>query len=409
MPTIRRSNRIQIRKTNQKTKQENITPEKHTPPVKSKSVKPKTVVKSESPKVCSGCKNTHPPIRRYNIVQWVQCENCDSWWHAECVCLTAEDIIKLDFYDIHYTCILCILKGSPWIAENNNFSIPVSVKTESKPSVESDIIQQVDLKQETADESKCSMVSDCDNKPDLNSNHIVIVDNIKDAQNLKSSKSIKQKLDQHPEFQEVDFAYSLPRGGVAIHFNSEEKAIDVLKKWPGSVFSKTEKPHQTSGKVSCSTGFIKNIDTRLSDNQLRGFFDSAGCKIKEVRKVFHRHSGKPMPIRKVSFESESDLRKAIELQYPFRLNGKQAFCEKEEKFKVVRCFSCHRFNHIAANCPLRIHVRTVDQKTTSLLVIAENRVHVQIVVGDIKVQAILVLNILKFYRGDVKTSFLIKI
>lgn len=248
---------------------------------------------------------------------------------------------------------MCILKGSPWIAENNNLSTPVSVKTKSKPNIESDKIEQVDFKQETVDESKCSMVSECDSKPELTSNHIVIVDNIIDAQNLKSSKSIKEKLAQHPEFQEVDFAYSLPRGGVAIHFSSEEKAVDILEKWPGSVFSKTEQPHQISGKISYSTGFIKNIDTRLSDNQLKEFFDSAGCKVKEVKKVFHRHSGKPMPIRKLLFESESDLRKAIELQYPFRLNGKQAFCGKEEKFKVVRCFSCHRFNHIAANCPFK--------------------------------------------------------
>ena len=29
-----------------------------------------------------------------------------------------EDIFKLDLYDITYTCVLCVLKGSPWITEN---------------------------------------------------------------------------------------------------------------------------------------------------------------------------------------------------------------------------------------------------------------------------------------------------
>ena len=51
---------------------------------------------------------------------------------------------------------------------------------------------------------------------------------------------------------------------------------------------------------------------------------------------------------------------------------------------------------------LRILVRTADRKTTSLLVIAENRVHAQIVVENIKAHLIHVLNILKFYRGYVK-------
>ena len=196
-------------------------------------------------------------------------------------------------------------------------------------------------------------VEEGDRKQDLVSSNIIVVDNIKETQNLKSSKVIKDKLSQHTEFQEVAFAYSLPRGGVAIHFNSEKKAQDTLENWPKGVFSQTEIPHRTKEKVAGQTGFIKNIDIRLADNQLKSFLVSTGCKVKEVRKVFHRHSGKPMPIRKVTFDSERDLEIAIETDFPFKINGKQAFCEKEKQFKVVRCFSCHRFNHIAANCPYK--------------------------------------------------------
>ena len=93
--------------------------------------------------------------------------------------------------------------------------------------------------------------------------------------------------------------------------NSGEKVEEILDNWSDRVFSETEKPHRIRGKVTCSTGFVKNIDTRVTDSQLKGFLESTGCKVKEVRKVFHRHSGKPMPIRKVSFDSESDLAKAI--------------------------------------------------------------------------------------------------
>ena len=54
------------------------------------------------------------------MLQWVKCDNCDAWWHAECARMTAEDIIKLTCYEFLFTCALCVLKGSPWIVENHN-------------------------------------------------------------------------------------------------------------------------------------------------------------------------------------------------------------------------------------------------------------------------------------------------
>ena len=365
MPIIRRSNRIQAKNTSQKIKQE----DRKAHEIVTKPIKSKTVVKSESPKLCSGCNDTHPPIRRYNVVQWVQCENCDSWWHAECVCINPEDILKLDLYEIPYTCVLCVLQGSPWIVENNKINVTVTpVKDKiSKLNRESDIKQKSNTDRDNSKEQKPTPSKSCtENKHQVsgrpvqqgsetvsNSNNIVVVDNIEEAHQFKSSKSIRDNLSRHPELQEVEFAYSLPKGGVALHFKSEEKANNILENWPGSVFSQSEKPHRIRGKGSVQIGFVKNIDLKLTDNQLKSFLESSGCKVKEVSKVFHRHSGKPMPIRKVTFESESDLEEAIRLEFPYKINGKQAFCEKEKQFKVVRCFSCHRYNHIAANCPYK--------------------------------------------------------
>ena len=357
MPSVRRSNRIQGRKNNQINK----CSRKSETPISTKEVKPQTVVKSKFPKLCSGCKSTHPPIKRYNIVEWVQCDNCDSWWHAECACINVEDIIKLDLYDITYTCVLCVLRGSPWITENctlpnliNKEDPDQNTHTEDSQSfspVEKYPSVQL-IKKEDSVNNNCQE-SICDQKPKLNNSHIIIVDNIKGAQDFKSSKVIQESLKQHSEFKEVEFAYSLPRGGVAIHFNSNKKAEEVLSNWPKKVFSDSDSPHKIENKASTSTGFIKNIDIRLTDSQLKLFLESKECKVKEVKKVFHRHSGRPMPVRKVQFHSVFDLEKATKLEYTFKLNGKPAFCEKEKGFRVVRCFSCHRYNHISANCPNR--------------------------------------------------------
>ena len=73
-------------------------------------------------------------------------------------------------------------------------------------------------------------------KPKLNNSHIIIVDIIKGAQDFKSSNVIQKSLKQHSEFKEVEFAYSLPRGGVAIHFNSNKKAEEALSNWPKKCF-----------------------------------------------------------------------------------------------------------------------------------------------------------------------------
>ena len=182
------------------------------------------------------------------------------------------------------------------------------------------------------------------------SGNIIVVDNIKEAHQWKSSKTIKDQLDTFPELKSIDFAYSLPRGGIALHCKSDNEADEILEKWPRKVFSEAEKPHRPKEESLCHTGFLKNIDIRVKDSQLRDFLNNKHCKVLEVKKIFHRNSGRPMPIRKVTFATNSDLLTALRVDYPFKLNGKEAFCEEEKRHKVIRCFSCHRFNHIAANC-----------------------------------------------------------
>ena len=173
------------------------------------------------------------------------------------------------------------------------------------------------------------------------------------TQDWKSSTVIREKLNEFEELKDIDFAYSLPRGGIALHCNTEKEAETILNSWPEKVFAEQEKPHRPKEAVPCKVGYLKNIDIRIRDGHLKEFLKKKGCEVTSVSKVFHRHNGKPMPIRKVSFVCNQDLLNAIKVEYPFKINGKKAYCEEEKRHRVVRCFSCHRFNHIAAHCPFK--------------------------------------------------------
>ena len=338
MPHIRRSSRIQSNKTS--VKKERSIPNNPSP------ANPKTKVKINTklkPGICFACEQKHPPIRRYNVVEWAQCDNCDQWWHAECACITAEDCVRLAFYDISFTCALCCLKGSPWVLENHSIPVVNSTVFDSGQKNKTELVERVKKVTQVVEESKSS------NK----SSNIIVVDNIKDGQHWKSSKNIKEKLNQTQELKNIDFAYSLPKGGIALHCNTDEEAEKLLTNWPEAVFNEQEIPHLPKGNSLCSTGYLKNIDIKIKENQLVEFFKNKGCQVQQVKRVFHRHSGNPMPIRKVSFVSNQDLLKACSLVYPYQLNGKPAFCEEEKRLKIVRCFNCHQFNHISANCPNR--------------------------------------------------------
>ena len=185
---------------------------------------------------------------------------------------------------------------------------------------------------------------------------------------------------------------------MAIHFNSNKKAEEVLSNWPKKVFSDSDSPHKIENKATTSTGFIKNIDIRLTDSQLKVFLESKECKVKEVKKVFHRHSGRPMPVRKVQFHSVFDLEKATKLEYTFKLNGKPAFCEKEKGFRVVRCFSCHRYNHISENCPNRSNCENCGSEDHTFTVNVIDRVIVSTVVENTKVHLTHVPNTWRLYK-----------
>ena len=74
-----------------------------------------------------------------------------------------------------------------------------------------------------------------------------------------------------PQFEKAEYANSLPRVGIAIHLDSSSQVEEVLKEWPEKVLSEGKTPHRPKGINSTTVGFVRNVDTRTKDSEIKAF------------------------------------------------------------------------------------------------------------------------------------------
>ena len=138
MPHIRQSNRIQSK--NSKQKSDNS---KNEPSINSTVVEVETESETEqethltqihsprnSPKseeretgICLGCNQKKSSIKRYEKIEWIQCDVCCNWWHIECASIDKKSAKLIEKHQIQYPCALCVINNAPWIKivpVNNN-------------------------------------------------------------------------------------------------------------------------------------------------------------------------------------------------------------------------------------------------------------------------------------------------
>lgn len=353
------------------------------PSIQSKT--PACVKESKTPEIqCAGCNKEDPPIPIYPETTFIRCELCLKYWHLECAAIDPESAKKIVFKDIKYPCVICVLNKSPWIKEKIQFAESTAkciqldrevqivagpkkidttiVSTQQKCHTvlatekgKSVVNNQVSSKAHLSETGNNSLqkvpIKSLNTKTDnlLQEDNILIVDSVDKAENLRSSTNILKRLKEH-NIQGVEFAYSLPKGGIVLQFGNKEIKEKTLNTWPTGVFGKTEKLHPPASYKSGSTGFLRNIDPRLSEKAVEEIIAQRGCKVVNVKRCFHRHTGKPMPIVKVIFKSCKDLVDGVELDIGLTYNRKKVYIEKQRVKQVVRCFNCMRYGHISKLC-----------------------------------------------------------
>ena len=245
--------------------------------------------------------------------------------------------------NIQYPCIHCILNNFPWV-KNQLFE---QEALNNRPTD-----QATGKKESTVTDPEARDLPLPNSKSDQ-TDHILIIDTKPSPSTFKTSKEIEKKL-KEKGVQEVDRAYSLSQGGIAIHFKDPESRNTAQKYWPKGVFGEKESIHEPkhNSHRSSTTGFCKNIDPNLKEENIRTVLNNLGCKVLKVQRLFNRNTGRYMPVVKLLHENHSALETTLQTKLPFKFHGKEAYVEEQRKTKVVRCYNCMRFGHIAAACNL---------------------------------------------------------
>jgi len=174
---------------------------------------------------------------------------------------------------------------------------------------------------------------------------ILIVDNINNALEFSSSQRILKEIHNFFPSVKIDFAYSLAKGGVAIHTTCKEDRDLLLTQLPAESFGSGVK-HTTKGRCD-KVVFIKGVDTSVSECHILEKLREKGINVFETRRLTKRYTGRPTRVVKVKC-SEHTAEQLLNTKLV--VNNKTCAVEKERPVRVIRCFKCQSLGHLSRHC-----------------------------------------------------------
>lgn len=126
------------------------------------------------------------------------------------------------------------------------------------------------------------------------SDKILIIDKVHNPSQYKSSRYIIQEINKFFPEVKVSFAYSLAKGGIAVHLTSKQDRDLLLHHLPTESFGGGLRhlPRGNGSKVA----YIKGVDTSVDLDHLTRYLQIRGISIFEVRRLLRRHSGRPTQV-----------------------------------------------------------------------------------------------------------------
>ena len=300
----------------------------------------KKVFPSVGKEFCCYCGKEDSPLNKGEEEDtWIDCDICEKWWHGACAKLSDEDIQKFIVHDIKFPCAFCVVgkagKELKEVSDKLDKVLLNNCSAEVRLSGEDCAVSSHQC------EEKC-----CEEQ-------ILVVDSLSSPENFRSSVDINKELSSYPDTQKkTEFAYSLPHGGIALHLKEKVEEESFIKSWPDTAFGGNTKIHPIKAKQNKQSfvAFAKNIPIHLTEELIKESIAVHGCGIVSVHRLRYSNSGKLLPVIKAVFQDRDLYETCLNGIFIPQTKSKYTIFEPERKYRVIRCFNCHRFGHIGKVC-----------------------------------------------------------
>ena len=166
--------------------------------------------------------------------------------------------------------------------------------------------------------------------------NIRLIDKIPQTLIPKNSTQIKKRIKEFSSEQiNIQYSYTLPKGGVAIHTETEKDAETLEKE----TISFLAAPAQNLTQTGFTKVVMKNINPFISTEDIKQVVDKKFNQNSKIRRFHSSVNRKPLPIISISCHSEINSKLLIEGVDIF---GKHCNCEQYKK-PVIRYFNCQQF------------------------------------------------------------------
>ena len=328
-----------------------------------------TCQKSDCACIYSICLNHQPldqmPVKKTRKtnrkkINWVCCNSCKPWAHPKCTGLTNKEFKKINNTELKKNnsslflkCLKCSIKAVTSAKLNlpapkdtatstreistqtislestistsiNSLNQITSNLTPSKKSISpvTSISASITQSLSSTEKNNISQSSDTSNKV------IRIIDNIpKDLQTNNSNLIKETTTDEIP----IDFTYTLPKGGIAIHLPCEEdtkKLENNLDQIYLGSYSQQPQSHSGYNKV-----IVKNLDPSLPTQEIKENIEEAYQTTIQIKRYHPSLTKRPLPIICITYKGDT---------YPNFLSGDIRIFNKRYK--------CQPYNKPAICC-----------------------------------------------------------
>ena len=299
---------------------------------------------------------------------FIQCDKCNQWWHTKCAGISKAEAEKLDKLNIKYCCVFCVVKSiSKQQVRINKKLVDVLLEDSSKvkqcrgevkspkeliPEIESEAsedkqrivegnnnTERVIITEEGT--GKFSKVKEV--QKDKEVENIVIIDNITNPKEFTDSRKIFKEIRKVDETTKIKYAYSLQRGGIAIHIEKPDEKENLVNNLKKSIFCNS-RIYALEDKTH--TIFLKNVPLQAAESEIAEQLSKANIRTKVLTRLTWKKTGRPLPVVKIVLQKQEAEKL---LQTKILIRNQDCIVEPKKRTNL-RCYNCQSFGHIAANC-----------------------------------------------------------